>query len=114
MGQEVIVFPAVTHWEVLFFSAILLSVVWKSSLKSRLKYVFYVLVSLFGFLIGLSRIYLHVHFASDVLGALLVAICWFFLLIFIYRLLFSKEEKKQAKKAYPGQADYLSGNYHLN
>jgi undecaprenyl-diphosphatase len=31
---------------------------------------------LFACLIGLSRIYLHVHFASDVIGSLLVTLVW--------------------------------------
>ena len=41
-----------------------------------LKWLLSFFLIFFALLIGLSRIYLRVHFASDVLGSLLVTIVW--------------------------------------
>jgi undecaprenyl-diphosphatase len=58
------------------FSGVLIYLLLLSSIPSYLKWTLSVLLILFAFLIALSRIYLRVHFASDVFGSLLVTIVW--------------------------------------
>jgi membrane-associated phospholipid phosphatase len=42
-------------------------------------------------LIGLSRVYLGAHWASDVLGSYIIGALWLFVLIFLYRLASNRE-----------------------
>lgn len=58
------------------FSGVLIYVLWRSSLNLFLKWLLSILLIIFSILIGLSRIYLRVHFASDVLGSLLLTLVW--------------------------------------
>ena len=58
------------------FSGVLIYLLWRTTLQYYLKWVLSILLLFFAFLIGLSRIYLRVHFASDVFGSLLVTIFW--------------------------------------
>ena len=58
------------------FSGVLIYLLLKTTLNPYLKWIFSILLIIFSLLIGLSRIYLRVHFASDVLGSLLLTIVW--------------------------------------
>jgi undecaprenyl-diphosphatase len=58
------------------FSGIVLYLVWNMKFNYFVKWTCTILFSLFGICIGLSRIYLHVHFATDVLGSFFIAIWW--------------------------------------
>jgi len=58
------------------FSGVLIYLLLHSSKPGYVKWILSIFLILFAFLIALSRIYLRVHFASDVLGSLLVTIVW--------------------------------------
>ena len=58
------------------FSGLMMYLTWHSSLPAYLKWIISVALCLLGCCIGLSRIYLHVHFASDVAGSLFITIAW--------------------------------------
>jgi undecaprenyl-diphosphatase len=58
------------------FSGVLIYLLLHSSKPGYLKWIISFFLILFAFLIALSRIYLRVHFASDVLGSLSVTIVW--------------------------------------
>lgn len=58
------------------FSGILIYLIWKSNLKRNLKWAWTIFLIFFSCLIGLSRIYLHVHYASDVLGSFFLTLIW--------------------------------------
>ena len=55
--------------------------VWQSNLNKKLKILFTVLLSLLIVAIGLSRIYLGAHYASDVIASVIVSTVW--LIIYI-------------------------------
>ena len=58
------------------FSGLLIYLLSKTSVSSYKKWILSALLFLFSLLIGISRIYLRVHFASDVLGSLLLTLVW--------------------------------------
>ena len=58
------------------FSGVSIYLLWKSTLQPYQKWILSLFSLTLAILIGLSRIYLRVHFASDVLGSLLVTIVW--------------------------------------
>lgn len=73
------------------FYGFIIYYLYHTDLKKPLKYSLIAILSLIIFLIGLSRIYLGVHYASDVLGG--------FLLAFIYLVIYIKFIYKREKKA---------------
>ncbi len=58
------------------FCGVIIFIIFRSTIPGFIKWLLSILILVFTLLIGLSRIYLHVHFASDVLGSLLIAIMW--------------------------------------
>jgi undecaprenyl-diphosphatase len=58
------------------FSGVLIYLILHSSIPNYLKWILSFVLIVFAFSIALSRIYLRVHYASDVLGSLLVTIVW--------------------------------------
>jgi undecaprenyl-diphosphatase len=58
------------------FSGMMIYLIYKSSIRPYWKWIFSTLLLLLAILIGLSRIYLRVHFPSDVIGGLLVTTVW--------------------------------------
>lgn len=77
---------------IIFYS--LLIIIFKDDFKNiTLKYIFIALNLLLIMLIGFSRIYLQVHWVSDVIGGYMIGLGWLFMVYFI------------AKKVYPYQQD---------
>ena len=60
---------------------LLIYLVWKSGFSRKIKIILTVLLSVLILAIALSRIYLGAHFASDIIGAILMSSIW--LIIFI-------------------------------
>jgi membrane-associated phospholipid phosphatase len=58
------------------FSGMMIYLIFKSGIQPLMKWIFSILLLLLAIAIGLSRIYLRVHFPSDVLGGLLVTTVW--------------------------------------
>ncbi len=58
------------------FSGILIYMIWKSKLNRNVKWAWTILLIFFSCLIGLSRIYLNVHYASDVMGSFFLTLIW--------------------------------------
>jgi undecaprenyl-diphosphatase len=72
------------------FSGIVLYLVWKMKFNYFVKWLCSILVTLLGIGIGMSRIYLHVHYTTDVLGSFLIAIWWLSLIHILFRILYKK------------------------
>lgn len=58
---------------------------WISKLPKSLRITMITLLLLMSFAIGISRIYLRVHFPSDVIAGFALGYSWLFLVIFIFR-----------------------------
>jgi undecaprenyl-diphosphatase len=94
------------------FSGIVLYLIWKIKRGYYVKWILSALVIFFGFCVGISRIYLHVHFATDVLGSLIIAIWWLSFMHILLRLLYrnniSNIEEKRDTAFFPN--DYYLQN----
>jgi undecaprenyl-diphosphatase len=67
------------------FCSILIYFTWKSRLQSFWKWLFIILLLLFTFTIGLSRIILRVHYPSDVIAGFCLGIAWVILSFWLLR-----------------------------
>ena len=69
-------FPSGHALSSFIFCSILIYLIWKSDLSSLLKYVLACLLVIFSISIGISRIVLRYHFASDVLAGFALGFAW--------------------------------------
>jgi undecaprenyl-diphosphatase len=95
------------------FCGLVIFLVWKLKSGRMNKYLLYLVTAALGILIGLSRIYLHVHYATDVLGSLFVAIGWF-ALIYIMFILVYKNELHQVNERNEKKQDFYESNYDIH
>jgi undecaprenyl-diphosphatase len=73
------------------FSGVLLYLVWNTCKNIYLKWCCSLCVLLFGMMIGLSRVYLHVHYATDVMGSFLLTLAWFSFICIFFRFIYKHE-----------------------
>ena len=74
-------FPSGHSITAFVFYGFIIYLIYKSNINNKLKSIYIVILSLFIFIVGFSRIYLGVHFFTDVLGAFSFGICY--LIIYI-------------------------------
>lgn len=67
------------------FYGFILFLIWNMNIKKTYKYLFSFIIILFIALIGISRIYLGVHFPSDVIGGFSISMCFLILYISLVR-----------------------------
>jgi len=77
------------------FYGLLTYLIWKTDIPKLYKYIIGTILILFSLLIGFSRIYLRVHYPSDVLAGICVGFAWLILTVW----LFEKLKKKSAGQA---------------
>jgi membrane-associated phospholipid phosphatase len=76
-------FPSGHAMSSVTFYGLLIYLTWKHITNPLLKFIVSVLLTLLILVIGLSRIYLHVHYASDVLAGYLFGIIWLLFTLWI-------------------------------
>ena len=69
-------FPSGHTLSSFIFCSILIYLVWKGSLQPAPKYILITLLLLSSLAIGLSRVVLNVHYATDVIGGFCLGIIW--------------------------------------
>jgi undecaprenyl-diphosphatase len=94
------------------FCCLVIFLVWKLKSGRMNKYFLYLISAVFGIIIGLSRIYLHVHYATDVLGSFFVAIGWFALIYTMFILVY-KNELHQVNERNARKQDFYESNYDI-
>jgi undecaprenyl-diphosphatase len=95
------------------FSGVLLILLWKTRKNIYLKWILSFFIFSFGMIIGLSRVYLHVHYATDVMGSLFITLAWFSLSYIFFRLIF-KHKLHERSELYDPSPDKISENYYFN
>jgi undecaprenyl-diphosphatase len=90
-------FPSGHATSALIFYGLCAYLLWKSKIPKVWKWVSAVVLFLFSLVIGFSRVYLRVHFASDVLAGFCVGGAWLILIIFILERLKKQSEKEMAR-----------------
>jgi undecaprenyl-diphosphatase len=70
------------------FCGILLYMIWKMKFSYFVRWSSSIIIFLLGSTIGISRIYLHVHYTTDVLGSLFIAIWWLSLMLILFKVFY--------------------------
>lgn len=78
-------FPSGHAMAALGFYGFIIYIIYHLNLSKRIKYLFIVLLSILIILIGLSRIYLGVHYASDVIAGYLASLAYLIIYITIIK-----------------------------
>lgn len=69
-------FPSGHSFSSFTFLGLLIYILWNTTMNPVLRWVLSILFFLFAAAIALSRVYLHVHFASDVLAGFFLCLVW--------------------------------------
>jgi membrane-associated phospholipid phosphatase len=69
-------FPSGHALSSFIFCSILIDLIWESTLRPVWKWLFSILLLLFSFTIGVSRIVLKMHYATDVIAGFCLGIVW--------------------------------------
>ena len=85
VSEQTYAFPSGHSANAMIFYGWLIFLVWRQVSNDFLKWFYIGLLSLLIFLVGLSRIYLGVHYPSDVVFGYLLGLSWLFLAIWQYR-----------------------------
>ena len=84
-------FPSGHSLSSFIFCTILLYLLWKRPMHAGYKYLLTIVLLLYPLAIGLSRIVLNVHYATDVIGGFCLATVWVVLFFFVLRKLRKKK-----------------------
>jgi len=85
-------FPSAHATLILAFFGFLIYCVWKFNWKRYVKIIITLVFCIIMVFIGFSRLYLGVHYLSDVLAGYLVAFPWISMAVYISRYIFSNEK----------------------
>lgn len=90
-------FPSGHATSAFIFYGLLTYLVWKTRLPKLYKNIIGITLVLFSLLIGFSRIYLRVHYPSDVLADFCIGFAWLYLTILIFEKLKKKSDYELKK-----------------
>lgn len=81
------------------FYGLLAYLIWKTDIPHRYKYLSGALLILFSLLIGFSRVYLRMHYPSDVVAGFCIGFAWLLLTIYLFEKLKKKADKEQGRRS---------------
>jgi membrane-associated phospholipid phosphatase len=67
------------------FCMVLIHLLGRSNLPNAMKWVLYIVLIIFSLLIGISRIILHMHYPTDVIGGYCFGVVWVLLSFWVFR-----------------------------
>ena len=92
-------FPSGHATSAFIFYGLLAYLIWKTDLNRTYKYLIATVLIIFSLLIGFSRVYLRVHYPSDVVAGFCIGFSWLVVTISLFTRLKKKadvEEKQEA------------------
>lgn len=78
-------YPSGHSTSVFTFCGILIYILWESRVSKAWKWIGTIVLLLFAGIVALSRVYLHVHYASDVLAGFCLSFLWLTICLFVLR-----------------------------
>ncbi len=87
-------FPSGHATSAFIFYGLLTYLIWKTKIPKLYKLLVGSILILFSLLIGFSRIYLRVHYPSDVLAGFCIGFAWLILIIWVFEKLKKKSDKE--------------------
>lgn len=91
-------FPSGHATSAFIFYGLLTYLIWKTDIAKGYKFLIGSILILFSFLIGFSRVYLRVHYPSDVLAGFCIGFAWLILTIWLFERLKKKSDKEMHSK----------------
>ena len=85
-------FPSGHATSAFIFYGLLTYLVWKTRIPKFSKFIIGTMLILFSLLIGFSRIYLRVHYLSDVLAGICIGFAWLILTVWLFEKLKKKSD----------------------
>ncbi|MEJ7610606.1 MAG: phosphatase PAP2 family protein [Ferruginibacter sp.] len=93
-------FPSGHATSAFIFYGLLTYLVWKTNIPKLYKYIAGSILILFSILIGFSRVYLRVHYPSDVPAGFCIGFAWLILIVWLFEGLKKKTDKEMRSKAH--------------
>ena len=90
-------FPSGHATSAFIFYGLLTYLVWKTRIPKLYKFIIGTMLILFSLLIGFSRIYLRVHYLSDVLAGICIGFAWLILTVWLFEKLKKKSDTELNK-----------------
>ncbi len=87
-------FPSGHATSAFIFYGLLTYLIWKKNIPSFYKYLLGSTLILFSLLIGFSRVYLRVHYTSDVLAGICIGFAWLFFTVWLFEKLKKKTDQE--------------------
>ncbi len=87
-------FPSGHATAAFIFYGLLTYLIWKTNIPKMYKYIIGTLLILFSFLIGFSRIYLRVHYPSDVAAGFCIGFAWLIINIWLFTRLKKRSDRE--------------------
>jgi undecaprenyl-diphosphatase len=91
-------FPSGHATSAFIFYGLLSYLIWKTDMPKKYKLLSAFLLILFSALIGFSRVYLRVHYTSDVLGGFCIGFAWLILTIGVFENLKKKVDQETTSR----------------
>jgi undecaprenyl-diphosphatase len=87
-------FPSGHAFSSFVFFGLLIYIIWRTTMKKASKWAFSILFFFFATAIAISRVYLHVHYASDVVAGFCLCMAWLCISLWLIRKVHKKEREK--------------------